>query len=77
MGTGTDGLQAVAWHCVIAEPDWVLGNNQQAIDRLDRGGQTAQVQGDLLVVPGSFSEKVLASALRKGQTVHNVLDRRM
>jgi SWI/SNF-related matrix-associated actin-dependent regulator of chromatin subfamily A-like protein 1 len=77
MGTGTDGLQAVAWHCVLAEPDWVLGVNQQAIDRLDRGGQTAQVQADLLVVPGSFSEKVLASALRKGATVDKVLDRRL
>jgi SWI/SNF-related matrix-associated actin-dependent regulator of chromatin subfamily A-like protein 1 len=77
MGTGTDGLQEVAWHCVLAEPDWVLGVNQQAIDRLDRGGQAAQVQADLLVVPGSFSEKVLASALRKGATVDKVLDRRM
>lgn len=77
MGTGTDGLQEVAWHVVLAEPDWVNGNNQQAIDRLDRGGQTAQVQGDLLVAPGSFCEKVLASALRKGQTVHKALDRRV
>jgi SWI/SNF-related matrix-associated actin-dependent regulator 1 of chromatin subfamily A len=77
MGTGTDGLQAVAWHVVLAEPDWVNGTNQQAIDRLDRGGQEAQVQGDLIVASGSFCEKVLASALRKGHTVHKALDRRL
>lgn len=77
MGTGTDGLQEVAYHVILAEPDWVNGTNQQAIDRLDRGGQTAQVQGDLIVASGSFCEKVLASALRKGHTVHKALDRRL
>ena len=38
MGTGTDGLQKVSCHALIAEPDWVPGNNEQAFDRLDRGG---------------------------------------
>ena len=74
LGTGTDGLQKVANHALIAEPDWVPGNNVQCFDRLDRGGQTRQVQGDIFVVVGSIAEKVLASALRKMQTTHKVLD---
>lgn len=77
LGTGTDGLQAVSSHALIAEPDWVMGNNQQCIDRLDRGGQKARVQAEFFVAPGSISEKVLASALRKGNTVYKALDRRV
>lgn len=76
LGTGTDGLQAVASHALIAEPDWVPGNNIQCFDRLDRGGQTRTVQGDIFVAPNSLAEKVLASALRKLQTTHKALDRR-
>lgn len=77
MGTGTDGLQEVSWHALIAEPDWVPGNNIQCFDRLDRGGQERSVQGDIFVAPNSMAERVLASALRKLKTTHNVLDRRM
>jgi SWI/SNF-related matrix-associated actin-dependent regulator 1 of chromatin subfamily A len=77
LGTGTDGLQEVCYHAIIAEPDWVPGNNEQAFDRLDRGGQTRQVQGELMVAPNSFAEKILASALRKNQTTHKALDARV
>jgi SWI/SNF-related matrix-associated actin-dependent regulator 1 of chromatin subfamily A len=76
-GTGTDGLQTVSCHAFIAEPDWVPGTNEQAFDRLDRGGQRQQVQGDIFVAPNSFSEKILATALRKGHSVHSALDKRM
>ena len=75
MGTGTDGLQEVCNHALVAEADWTPGNNIQCFDRLDRGGQTRQVQGDIFVAPNSVAEKVLASALRKGQTIHKALDR--
>lgn len=75
MGTGIDGLQNVSSHALIAEPDWVPGNNIQAFDRLDRGGQLRAVQGDIFVAPGSFAEKILASALRKGHTIHKSLDK--
>lgn len=74
MGTGTDGLQKVCRRAVFAEPDWVDGTNQQAVDRLDRGGQEAQVLVDFCVVQGSMSEKVLATALRKSQVTHKALD---
>jgi len=78
MGTGTDGLQAVVRRAVFAEPDWVMGTNQQAFDRIDRpGAMDGTAMGDFCVAPGSFSERVLASALRKGQTTHKALDRRM
>jgi SWI/SNF-related matrix-associated actin-dependent regulator 1 of chromatin subfamily A len=77
LGTGTDGLQHVSTHALLAEPDWVFGNNEQCIKRLHRGGQTGQVQADIFVAPGSLSEKVLASALRKGSVVFKALDRRV
>ena len=40
-------------------------------------GQTRQVLADIFVAPGSFAERVLAAALRKGQDVHKALDRRV
>lgn len=76
MGVGTDGLQKVSNHAVIGEPDWTPGNNIQAFDRLDRGGQTRTVQGDIIVAPNSFAERVLASALRKLQVTDKALDKR-
>lgn len=77
MGVGTDGLQFVSSHALIVEPDWTPGNNIQAFDRLDRGGQTRQVQGDIFVAPNSLAERVLAAALRKLQITHKALDRRV
>jgi len=76
LGTGTDGLQEVACHCLIAEPDPVPGNNEQAVDRLDRGGQKRTVQADLFVAPKSLLEKILAGALHKRQNTHKSLDER-
>ncbi len=77
LGTGTDGLQDVCSHALLAEADWVHGNNVQCFDRLDRGGQRRQVQGDIFVAPGSIAEKILASALRKAAVVEKTLDRRV
>jgi len=76
MGIGTDGLQEVSTHALIVEPDWVPGNNQQAADRLDRGGQKGQVQIEIFVAPGSIAERILASSLRKLQSTHLALDAR-
>lgn len=76
LGTGTDGLQDVSSHVLIAEPDWTPGNNQQMVDRLDRGGQKQTVQADIFVAPNSLAEKVLAVALRKLSTTNRALDRR-
>lgn len=76
MGVGTDGLQHVSCHALIAEPDWVPGNNEQAVDRLDRGGQQRTVQADIFVAPDSICEKILASALKKAHNVHRALDKK-
>ena len=76
LGTGTDGLQHVSNHALIAEPDWVPGNNVQCFDRLDRGGQKRKVQGDIFVAPGSIMEKILGIALKKLQDTHKALDKK-
>lgn len=77
LGTGTDGLQDVCDHAIFAEADWTSGNNIQGVDRLDRGGQLGQVQADFLVARNSFSERILASSIRKNQVTHRALDRVM
>ena len=77
IGTGTDGLQEVCYHGLIAEPSWVGGENVQCFDRLDRGGQLGQVQGDIFVAPGSIAERILASALRKLSVTDAALDKRL
>lgn len=74
VGTGTDGLHKVCNHVVIGEPSWVDGENQQIVDRLDRGDQKRTVLADFLVAPGSIDERVLSSALRKGKETTKVLD---
>lgn len=76
LGVGVDGLQSVSNHALIVEPSWTPGDNVQAFDRLDRGGQTRQVQGEIFVAPGSFSEKILGAALRKSKVTHKALDKR-
>lgn len=74
LGTGTDGLQDVCSHAVFAEPDWVAGNNEQAVDRLDRGGQIRTVLADFCVAPKSICAGILSRALEKRQTTHLALD---
>lgn len=74
LGTGTDGLQHVCAHLLLGEPDPVPGNNEQFVDRLDRGGQLRTVLADLFVAPNSLLERILASALHKKQNTHQALD---
>lgn len=77
LGTGTDGLQHASRRAVLAEPEWVSGNNEQCFKRLYRSGQTGQVLGDIFVARGSLAEHILGSSLRKGQVIHSTLDRRV
>jgi SWI/SNF-related matrix-associated actin-dependent regulator 1 of chromatin subfamily A len=77
MGTGTDGLQAVCNHVLIGEPSPVPGENEQMVDRLDRGGQDKTVQADFFVIPGSLMEKALGSSLRKLTATHAALDKKV
>lgn len=74
IATGTDGLQDVATHCVLAEASWVHGDNEQAVDRLHRMGQKGSVLAQIMVAPGSISERILGRSISKGRTVQKVLD---
>jgi len=76
MGTGTDGLQTVCNHVLIGEPSPVPGENEQMVDRLDRGGQDRTVQAEFFTVPGSIIDRILASALRKLKVTNAALDQR-
>lgn len=76
MGVGTDGLQTVCNHILIGEPSPVPGDNEQLVDRLDRGGQAGTVQADFFVAPNSIMERILASSLRKLTTTHKSLDKK-
>ena len=73
-GIGTDGLQKVCSRVIIGEPDWVPGNNEQVVSRLDRIGQEMPVLAEYPVAPGSLSERVLSSSLEKMQDIHAALD---
>ncbi len=75
-GVGIDGLQDVCDRVVIAEPSWVPGVNEQAIDRLHRMGQHSNVLAQFLVVEGSLDERMLAAVLEKNETIDNALDRK-
>jgi len=75
-GTGTDGLQDVCSMAVFAEGSWVPGDNDQAVDRLWRIGQTRSVLAQFLVAPGGMDERVLGSAIEKTENIHHTLDRR-
>lgn len=77
LGTGTDGLQHVCRRAVLAEPEWVSGNNEQCFKRLHRSGQTGQVLGDIFVARGSLAEHILGASLRKGRVIHSSLDARL
>lgn len=62
---------------IDGEPDWVPGNNQQLGDRIARMGQI----GDgctihIPIVPGTLSEKILGTNIRKAQSIHLAMDAR-
>lgn len=73
-GTGIDGLQNVAEHAVFAEAAWTPGVNEQAVDRLHRIGQHANVVAQFMVVEGSLTERILAAVFDKTKTIHESLD---
>lgn len=73
-GFGIDGLQNVASRVVFAEPAWVPGANDQAVDRLHRDGQKFPVLAQFLIAEGSLDERVLAQVLDKAFTINDVLD---
>ena len=77
VGTGTNGIQEVASWAVFAEPSWTPGENEQAVDRLRRMGQTGYVVAQFLIAPHGFDERVLRSNLEKADRIEQTLDRSM
>lgn len=73
-GFGIDGLQNVASRCVIIEPAWTPGTNDQAIDRIHRLGQMNPVLAQFLIAEGSLDERILSAVLDKAYTINEVLD---
>jgi SWI/SNF-related matrix-associated actin-dependent regulator 1 of chromatin subfamily A len=59
---------------VLAEPFWVPGKNDQLLDRCHRLGQTQNVIGHIPVVPGTLDERILASVIKKDESIHLALD---
>jgi SNF2 family DNA or RNA helicase len=66
-GTGLDGLQHVASHCVFAEIPWTFAEIAQATDRLHRFGQKDPVLADLIVLKGGVESYILNTVLKKEQ----------
>lgn len=75
-GVGLDGLQKVCSHVVIVEPAWTSGSNEQAVDRIHRSEQHANVIVQFIVVEGSLDEYILATVIGKTHVVHETLDNR-
>ena len=60
---------------VLAEFDWVPGNNEQMLLRISRMGQEGSYTlGHIPVVPDSMDERLLGTAIAKDQTIYQALD---
>lgn len=67
----------VAQDAVLAEPDYTPGRNDQFLDRIHRLGQTGNyLIGHVPIVAGTLDERVIATAVRKDISIHQMLDRR-
>lgn len=71
---GVGNTWTAAADVVLAEASWVPGENDQAVDRLHRIGQTRRVLVHIPVVEGSLDAKILGSAARKQDDISKVLD---
>lgn len=64
-GTGLDGLQHASSRMLYVECSWLGEQNQQALDRLDRIGQTEPVLGQYLALEGSLDAGIIEVAARR------------
>ena len=77
ISMGVGWTLTAAQDAVLAEPDWVPGNNDQFIDRIHRMGQKgAYVRGHVPVVPGTLDERILGTAIQKDQNIYQAMDAR-
>jgi SWI/SNF-related matrix-associated actin-dependent regulator 1 of chromatin subfamily A len=59
---------------IMAEFDYVPGNNDQVIGKLRRRGQMHGVIGHIPVVPGTMDERILGTAIEKDQDLYEAQD---
>lgn len=62
-----------ASYVIFAEPDWVPGNNEQAMDRTHRIGQKNNVLVEFIVHEGSVDERVVKEVLKKMEVIKGVM----
>lgn len=73
-GTGLDGLQKVCRIATFVEASWTPKDNEQALYRLRRHGQTRGVLGQFLVAEGGWDEKILLKNHVKSVNIFTTLD---
>jgi SWI/SNF-related matrix-associated actin-dependent regulator 1 of chromatin subfamily A len=71
LAAGTAITLTTASHVGIVEPSWVPGENDQAISRAHRLGQTARVLASFLYLPGTLDDTIMRVFRRKAdETLH-------
>ena len=74
MAGGVGITLTASSHVIMSESTWNTATNTQAVDRLDRMGQTEQVKIDWLVFKGSLDAMVLKKCLSKDKVVDAIID---
>ena len=72
-GIGVDGLQYVSDVCVFVEMSYVPGEIRQAVDRLNRIGQTKPVLAQFLVAEDSLDEKLINTLIVKAKNINTIM----
>lgn len=73
QSAGTSITLTAASRMLICEPSWVPGENEQAILRILRIGQTSNCEVSFLALPGTIDEIVQAVFARKAQAINEFL----
>jgi len=75
-GFGIDGLQTVCDTAVFVEISYVPNEIRQAIDRLNRMGQTRPVTAQFLIAEKSVDEDIIDKLSEKAKTINTIMDER-
>jgi Helicase conserved C-terminal domain len=73
-GQGIDGLQTVCNHVIFVEISWVPGEIDQAIDRLNRIGQTNPVLCQIFYVPDTLEAKMIHTVRHKRRVIDKLIN---
>ena len=73
-GTGLDGLQACCSKMLFAEQSWLADQNAQALDRVNRIGQTEPVLAWYVGIEGSLDGKIMQAVRRRDRDKRTLFD---